>query len=238
MRKIGARQTCRVQVTQRLSVRWSGHRSTPARGCVRNLVGHLWRKAGEMIDFVIEREIAREPVDVFAYMVDATKLASWQRNTVSAVSDGPMGLGTKIREVHRAPGRRQPQRFRRWTGRSGSSRREGPSAGAPFWGPARASSWRPSSEAARQNACGTAHCSKTFRSSYALPPGLADDVDGVRKQAPLGRPLEQEARDGLMEHLIPRARRPRNVVVDAPQCHRVANGVGGRLFRPCAGRDH
>ncbi len=56
-----------------------------------------------MIDFVIEREIARPPHDVFAYVVDATKLATWQRNTVSAVPDGPMGLGTKIRELHRAP---------------------------------------------------------------------------------------------------------------------------------------
>ncbi|MFL5831545.1 MAG: SRPBCC family protein [Solirubrobacteraceae bacterium] len=60
-----------------------------------------------MIDFVIEREIARPPNDVFAYMVDPSKLATWQKNTVSAVPDGPMGLGTKIREVHRAPGGKQ-----------------------------------------------------------------------------------------------------------------------------------
>lgn len=57
-----------------------------------------------MIDFVVEREIARPPGEVFAYVVDATKLATWQRNTVSAEPDRPMGLGTKIREVHRAPG--------------------------------------------------------------------------------------------------------------------------------------
>ena len=60
-----------------------------------------------MIDFVIERDIARPPGEVFAFVVDATKLASWQTNTVSAVPDGPMGLGTKIREVHRAPGGKQ-----------------------------------------------------------------------------------------------------------------------------------
>ena len=60
-----------------------------------------------MIDFVIEREIARPPGEVFAYVVDATKLANWQTNTISAVPDGPMGLGTKIREVHRAPGGKQ-----------------------------------------------------------------------------------------------------------------------------------
>lgn len=60
-----------------------------------------------MIDFVIERDIARPPSDVFAYMVDPTKLATWQKNTISAVPDGPMGLGTKIREVYGAPGGKQ-----------------------------------------------------------------------------------------------------------------------------------
>jgi uncharacterized protein YndB with AHSA1/START domain len=57
-----------------------------------------------MIDFVIEREIARPPGDVFAYIVDPDRLATWQTNRISAVPDGPIGLGTKIREVHRAPG--------------------------------------------------------------------------------------------------------------------------------------
>lgn len=57
-----------------------------------------------MIDFVIERNIARSPADVFAYVTDASNLDTWQRNTVSAVPDGPMGVGTKIREVHRGPG--------------------------------------------------------------------------------------------------------------------------------------
>ena len=56
-----------------------------------------------MIDFVIEKEINRPPAEVFAYVVDASKLATWQTNTVSAMPDGPIGLGTKIREVHRAP---------------------------------------------------------------------------------------------------------------------------------------
>lgn len=60
-----------------------------------------------MIDFVLTRDIARPPGEVFAYVTDASKLATWQRNTVSAVPDGPMGLGTKIREVHRAPAGKQ-----------------------------------------------------------------------------------------------------------------------------------
>jgi len=59
-----------------------------------------------MIDFVIETEIARSPADVFAFVTDATNLASWQTNTVTAVPEpaGPIGLGSRIREVHRAPG--------------------------------------------------------------------------------------------------------------------------------------
>jgi uncharacterized protein YndB with AHSA1/START domain len=59
-----------------------------------------------MVDFTIETEIARPPGDVFAYVTDWTKLATWQTNTVSAVpdTDGPIGVGSRIREVHRAPG--------------------------------------------------------------------------------------------------------------------------------------
>jgi len=58
------------------------------------------------INFEIETEIARPPGDVFAYVTDWTKLATWQTNTLSAVPEqqGPIGLGSRIREVHRAPG--------------------------------------------------------------------------------------------------------------------------------------
>jgi uncharacterized protein YndB with AHSA1/START domain len=38
-----------------------------------------------MIDFTIETEIERPPAEVFAYVTDPTKLATWQTNTVSAV---------------------------------------------------------------------------------------------------------------------------------------------------------
>jgi uncharacterized protein YndB with AHSA1/START domain len=59
-----------------------------------------------MIDFTIETHIARPVGDVFAYATDPAKLATWQTNTVSAVQlgDGPMGVGTRLREVHRVPG--------------------------------------------------------------------------------------------------------------------------------------
>jgi uncharacterized protein YndB with AHSA1/START domain len=58
-----------------------------------------------MIDFMIELEIARSPSEVFAYVTDPRKLATWQTNTVSAIAepDGPLRLGTRIREVHRGP---------------------------------------------------------------------------------------------------------------------------------------
>jgi uncharacterized protein YndB with AHSA1/START domain len=59
-----------------------------------------------MIDFTIETEIRRPVPEVFAYATDPAKLSSWQTNTVSAVQegDGPLGVGTRLREVHRAPG--------------------------------------------------------------------------------------------------------------------------------------
>jgi uncharacterized protein YndB with AHSA1/START domain len=62
-----------------------------------------------MIDFTVETEIARPAREVFAYATDPTKLATWQANTVSVVGegDGPLGLGTRLREVHRAPGGKQ-----------------------------------------------------------------------------------------------------------------------------------
>ena len=59
-----------------------------------------------MIDFTIETQIKRPVGDVFAYVCDPGKLTTWQTNTVSAVQEGdaPFGLGTRLREVHRAPG--------------------------------------------------------------------------------------------------------------------------------------
>jgi uncharacterized protein YndB with AHSA1/START domain len=59
-----------------------------------------------MIDFTIETHIARPVADVFAYATDPAKLATWQTNTVSAApeGDGPLGVGTRLHEVHRGPG--------------------------------------------------------------------------------------------------------------------------------------
>ena len=62
-----------------------------------------------MIDFTIETEIKRPVAEVFAYVTDPAKLATWQTNTVSAVAEdgAPVHVGTRLREVHRGPGGRQ-----------------------------------------------------------------------------------------------------------------------------------
>ena len=59
-----------------------------------------------MIDITVETQIARPVHDVFAYATDPGHLSSWQTNTVSAqrLDDGPYGVGSRLREVHRAPG--------------------------------------------------------------------------------------------------------------------------------------
>jgi uncharacterized protein YndB with AHSA1/START domain len=59
-----------------------------------------------MIKFTVETEIERPLAEVFAYVTNPIKLATWQTNAVSAVaeSDRPLGPGTRVREVHRASG--------------------------------------------------------------------------------------------------------------------------------------
>ena len=59
-----------------------------------------------MIDFTIETQIEQPADDVFAYVTNPATLATWQTNTVSAerLDTGPMRVGSRLREVHRAPG--------------------------------------------------------------------------------------------------------------------------------------
>ena len=60
-----------------------------------------------MIDFTLETHIDRPPSEVFDYVSDPEPAAPPGRPTPSRPSrrpDGPMGLGTRLREVHRAPG--------------------------------------------------------------------------------------------------------------------------------------
>jgi uncharacterized membrane protein len=62
-----------------------------------------------MIKFHIPIEIERPVDEVFGFVTDPQKLPSWQTNTVAAdmQTDGPFGLGTRLHEVHRAPGGRE-----------------------------------------------------------------------------------------------------------------------------------
>jgi uncharacterized protein YndB with AHSA1/START domain len=59
-----------------------------------------------VIDFTVEVEIERPVAEVFDHVSDPAKLETWQTNTVSARQEdtGPVGVGTRLREVHRAPG--------------------------------------------------------------------------------------------------------------------------------------
>ena len=57
-----------------------------------------------MIDFTLHTHIDRPAADVFAFVTDPDRLPEWQTNTVSSVADGPMAVGTRLREVHRAAG--------------------------------------------------------------------------------------------------------------------------------------
>lgn len=62
-----------------------------------------------MITFTVETTIARPLADVYAYVTDPSKLATWQTNTISVerLDSGPLALGSRLREVHSAPGGRE-----------------------------------------------------------------------------------------------------------------------------------
>ena len=59
-----------------------------------------------MIDFTVDTEINRPVHHVFVYSTDPDRLDTWQTNTVSSTpeTDGPIGVGTRLREIHRGPG--------------------------------------------------------------------------------------------------------------------------------------
>lgn len=53
-------------------------------------------------------EIARPPEEVFAFLTDPSNLARWQdAEDVTQLTSGPLGVGTRLREVHKALGRRR-----------------------------------------------------------------------------------------------------------------------------------
>ena len=53
-------------------------------------------------------EIGRSPEDVFAYLTDPSKLSTWQdAEEVTQLTPGPLGAGTRLREIHNVLGRRR-----------------------------------------------------------------------------------------------------------------------------------
>jgi uncharacterized protein YndB with AHSA1/START domain len=62
-----------------------------------------------MIDFEVKAVIDRPVNEVFAYVTDPAKLATWQTNTVAAeqLDGGTLRRGGRLREVHRGPGGRE-----------------------------------------------------------------------------------------------------------------------------------
>jgi uncharacterized protein YndB with AHSA1/START domain len=59
--------------------------------------------------FEQELSIRRRPEDVFDYVVDASKLSSWQihKTSVDPLTDGPPGLGSRFRECTKPPGMKE-----------------------------------------------------------------------------------------------------------------------------------
>jgi uncharacterized protein YndB with AHSA1/START domain len=66
---------------------------------------------GRMVIRVTETvEIGRAPQDVFAYLTDPAKLATWQNlEEIEQLTPGPVGAGTRFREVHRVLGTSRPE---------------------------------------------------------------------------------------------------------------------------------
>lgn len=64
-----------------------------------------------MIEFTIDTAIERPVSEVFAFATDPARLPEWQTNTVVAerVDDGPLRVGSRLREVHRGPGGRESE---------------------------------------------------------------------------------------------------------------------------------
>ena len=53
-------------------------------------------------------DIARSPEDVFAFVTDPSKLSAWQdAEDVRQLTPGPLGVGCRLREVHKVLGRRR-----------------------------------------------------------------------------------------------------------------------------------
>jgi uncharacterized protein YndB with AHSA1/START domain len=57
------------------------------------------------VRFDVEIDIDRPPEDVYGFLTDIPRLPEWQRSAVSAEAEGPLAVGTRIRETRRFLGR-------------------------------------------------------------------------------------------------------------------------------------
>jgi uncharacterized protein YndB with AHSA1/START domain len=69
------------------------------------------RYSSSVIAFSFEIAIDRPVAEVFAYVTDPSRLGEWQTNTVEVeqLTEEPLGVGTRLREVHAAGSRRVEQ---------------------------------------------------------------------------------------------------------------------------------
>lgn len=81
-------------------VGWGSHR----------LRDRLAVESGRLTDVRPSIDIGRPPEEVFVFLSDPAKLTTWQdAEEVTQLTPGPVGPGTRFREVHRRLGRRRAQ---------------------------------------------------------------------------------------------------------------------------------
>jgi uncharacterized protein YndB with AHSA1/START domain len=59
-----------------------------------------------IVRYALTLEIARPVEEVFDFLADVSNLPRWQKSSISARAEGPMDVGTRVREVRRFLGRR------------------------------------------------------------------------------------------------------------------------------------
>jgi len=63
-----------------------------------------------LVNFSLEIDIDRSPDEVFAFVTNPDNLGKWQNAVeVEQLTPGPVGQGTRFREVHQVMGRRNEQ---------------------------------------------------------------------------------------------------------------------------------
>jgi uncharacterized protein YndB with AHSA1/START domain len=64
------------------------------------------RQNRAIVRYALTLEIARPVEEVFDFLAEVSNLPRWQKSSISVHADGPMEVGTRVREVRRFLGRR------------------------------------------------------------------------------------------------------------------------------------